>query len=190
MSTLPPRRTECQATPIVTTTPTYSLVSEKLRRVSAGSLQCSLFCGGQRCKYETPHRWKDADKALKGIFSHWVTDDILAMARPSTLLFRIHHLIDQFKRFVCKVNIKLKHINNNLLLPQFSCGISTVVNLQLPWEHSKCGPGMESSGFTYQPEELMRHGGTSTNNLCDLRMNEGLGFPYLDQVTPVNSCYP
>ena len=38
-------------------------------------------------------------------------------------------------------------------------GICTVVNLQLPWEHSRCGPGMESSGFTYQPVELMNHGG-------------------------------
>ena len=48
-----------------------------------------------------------------------------------------------------------------MILFTFSCssGISTVVNLQLPWEHSKCGPGIESSGFTYQPEELMRHGG-------------------------------
>ena len=34
-----------------------------------------------------------------------------------------------------------------------------MVNLQLPWEHSRCGPGMESSGFTYQPEELMNNGG-------------------------------
>jgi hypothetical protein len=42
-------------------------------------------------------------------------------------------------------------------------GISTVVNLQLPWEHSRCGPGMESSGFTYQPEELMNNGGTKNN---------------------------
>ena len=38
-------------------------------------------------------------------------------------------------------------------------GICSVVNLQLPWEHSRCGPGMESSGFTYQPEELMNNGG-------------------------------
>ena len=36
--------------------PTYSLVSEKLRRVSSGSLQCALFCGGPRCKYYT--RWR------------------------------------------------------------------------------------------------------------------------------------
>ena len=28
----------------------------------------------------------------------------------------------------------------------------------LPWEHSKCGPGMESRGFTYHPAELKNHG--------------------------------
>ena len=86
--------------PVATAAPTYSLVSEKLRRVSAGSLQCALFCGGPRCKYEVPHRWKETEKALKGLFSHWVTEDILAMARPSTVLFREHDLIDQFKRSV------------------------------------------------------------------------------------------
>ena len=86
---------------LFTVTPSYSLVSEKLRRVSAGSLQCSLFCGGQRCKYEVPHRWKDEDKALDGLYSHWVTESVLAMARPSTLLFRKHRLIEQFKRSVC-----------------------------------------------------------------------------------------
>ena len=40
-----------------------------------------------------------------------------------------------------------------------SAGIGSVINLQLPGEHAKCGPGLVSSGFTYQPEELMRHGG-------------------------------
>ena len=86
--------------PVVAATPAYSLVSEKLRRVSAGSLQCALFCGGPRCKYEVAHRWKETEKALEGLFSHWVTEDILAMARPSTALFREHALIDQFKRSV------------------------------------------------------------------------------------------
>ena len=87
-------------TPIVTALPTYSLVSEKLRRASAGSLQCSLFCGGLRCKYEVPNRWREEDKAINGLFSHWVTEDILAMARPSTSLFREYQLIEQFKRLL------------------------------------------------------------------------------------------
>ena len=45
-----------------------------------------------------PHHWKEEEKALKGLFSHWVTDDILVMARPSTVLLRERDLIAQFKR--------------------------------------------------------------------------------------------
>ncbi len=36
--------------------------------------------------------------AVRGIYSHWITDDILAMARPSTELFKIYDIIEQFKR--------------------------------------------------------------------------------------------
>lgn len=77
--------------------PAYSRVSETLRRLSTGSLQCSLFCGGARCKYERGERWQKEDKALRGLFSHWITPGILAMARPSTKLFREEHLVEQFK---------------------------------------------------------------------------------------------
>ena len=48
----------------VSITPSYSRVSEKLRRISSGSLQCSLFCVGQRCKYENAVRWEEKDRAL------------------------------------------------------------------------------------------------------------------------------
>ena len=37
-----------------------------------------------RCKYESGTAWKKEDMALRGIYSHWITDDILAMARPNT----------------------------------------------------------------------------------------------------------
>ena len=46
--------------------PSYSRVSEKLRRISSGSLQCSLFCGGQQCKYENAVRWGEKDRARGG----------------------------------------------------------------------------------------------------------------------------
>ena len=81
----------------VSITPSYSRVSEKLRRISSGSLQCSLFCGGQRCKYENAVRWGEKDRALRGLYSHWVTDNILAMARPSSHIFEEFQLVEQFK---------------------------------------------------------------------------------------------
>ena len=43
-----------------------------------------MFCGGRRCKYESANSWKKEDIAVPGIYSHWITDDILAMARPNT----------------------------------------------------------------------------------------------------------
>ena len=57
-------------------TPRYSVLSEKLRRLGSGhnrtqQLQCSAFCGGQSCKYETPLKWLGDDMAFKGLFSHW-----------------------------------------------------------------------------------------------------------------------
>lgn len=57
-------------------TPRYSVLSEKLRRFGSGhnktqQLQCSAFCGGQLCKYETPSKWTGDDVAFKGLFSHW-----------------------------------------------------------------------------------------------------------------------
>ncbi|XP_076313590.1 protein tyrosine phosphatase domain-containing protein 1-like isoform X2 [Tachypleus tridentatus] len=36
-----------------------------------------------------------------------------------------------------------------------SNGIKTLINLQQPGEHSSCGPSLENSGFTYQPQIFM-----------------------------------
>ena len=79
-------------------TPTYSYLSDKLRRLSTGSLQCSLFCGGQECKYENGSKWGPEDKALSGLYSHWVTPDIAAMARPCSRLIRDPKWLEEFKR--------------------------------------------------------------------------------------------
>lgn len=38
----------------------------------------------------------------------------------------------------------------------YSAGITAVINLQTAGEHSHCGPGLEKSGFTYEPEQLMK----------------------------------
>ncbi|GLH11668.1 Protein tyrosine phosphatase domain-containing protein 1, partial [Gryllus bimaculatus] len=48
----------------------YNVISENLRRVTPNGIQCSFFCGGRRCKYETPDHWDSAHMAIDGIFSH------------------------------------------------------------------------------------------------------------------------
>ncbi|XP_074054452.1 protein tyrosine phosphatase domain-containing protein 1 isoform X2 [Macrotis lagotis] len=118
-------------------TPKYTKVGERLRHVIPGHVACSMACGGRACKYENPARWSEQEQAIKGIYSSWVTDNILAMARPSTELIEKYNIIEQFQSY----------------------GIKTVINLQRPGEHASCGNTLEpESGFTYLPEAFMEAG--------------------------------
>ncbi|XP_064346161.1 protein tyrosine phosphatase domain-containing protein 1 isoform X2 [Camelus dromedarius] len=118
-------------------TPKYTKVGERLRHVIPGHVACSVACGGKACKYENPARWSEQEQAIKGVYSSWVTDHILAMARPSTELLEKYCIIEQFR----------------------SHGIKTIINLQRPGEHASCGNPLEQeSGFTYLPEAFMEAG--------------------------------
>ncbi|XP_016093916.1 protein tyrosine phosphatase domain-containing protein 1 isoform X2 [Sinocyclocheilus grahami] len=115
----------------------YTKVGETLRHVIPGHMQCSMACGGRACKYENPSRWSDKEQAIKGLYSSWITDNLLAMARPSTETIEKFNVIEQFHE----------------------CGLKTVINLQRPGEHASCGSTLESeSGFTYRPEVFMEAG--------------------------------
>ncbi|XP_078105531.1 protein tyrosine phosphatase domain-containing protein 1 isoform X1 [Sander vitreus] len=112
----------------------YTKMGETLRHVIPGHMQCSMACGGKACKYENPSRWSDEEQAVKGLYSSWITDNLLAMARPSTEIIEKYNIIEQFQ----------------------SCGLKTVINLQRPGEHASCGNPLEQeSGFTYRPEIFM-----------------------------------
>ncbi|KAM9374430.1 protein tyrosine phosphatase domain-containing protein 1 [Phaethornis superciliosus] len=115
----------------------YTKVGEHLRHVIPSHMQCSMACGGRACKYENPARWSDQEQAIKGLYSSWITDNILAMARPSTELIEKYNIIEQFER----------------------SGIKTIINLQRPGEHASCGNPLEQeSGFSYLPEAFMEAG--------------------------------
>ncbi|KAM3616952.1 uncharacterized protein V6R79_000273 [Siganus canaliculatus] len=114
----------------------YTIVGEAIRYVIPGHMQCSIGCGGQSCKYDNPSYWKDDEQAIKGLYSSWVTDHLLAMSRPSTEIIEKYNIIDQFRR----------------------SGIKTVINLQIPGEHASCGNPLEpESGFSYRPEVFMEN---------------------------------
>ncbi|KAM4609757.1 protein tyrosine phosphatase domain-containing protein 1 [Polymixia lowei] len=114
----------------------YTVVGEAIRYVIPGPMQCSMGCGGQACKYDNPSYWSDDKQAIKGLYSSWVTDHLLAMSRPSTEIIEKYNIIDQFKR----------------------SGIKTVINLQKPGEHASCGNALEpESGFSYRPEVFMEN---------------------------------
>jgi len=138
--------------------PIYTRAGESLRANVPGDVQCSMFCGGRKCKYESSTYWKPDQMALPGIFSHWVTEEILAMARPNTAL-----------------------LNSGGLLKEFvQRGIRSVINLQTPGEHASCGPPLDKSGFSYDPNDLMKadiffynfawkdYGDSSMNSLLDM----------------------
>ncbi|XP_077073877.1 protein tyrosine phosphatase domain-containing protein 1 isoform X2 [Siphateles boraxobius] len=115
----------------------YTMVGEALRYVIPCHMQCSMGCGGQACKYEDPSHWSEDRQAIRGVYSSWITDNLLAMARPSTEIIERFNIIDQF----------------------LSCGLKTVINLQCPGEHASCGNQLDpESGFTYRPETFMEAG--------------------------------
>ncbi|XP_071492096.1 protein tyrosine phosphatase domain-containing protein 1-like [Diadema antillarum] len=111
----------------------YSALTDSLRVLTTGSMQCSMFCGGKGCKYDNPAKWSEDQMAIKGLFSHWVTKKILAMSRPSTDAVRKYDIIKQFKQY----------------------GIKAIINLQTPGEHPNCGLGLEPGGFSYNQQEFM-----------------------------------
>ncbi|XP_064605201.1 protein tyrosine phosphatase domain-containing protein 1-like isoform X2 [Liolophura sinensis] len=111
----------------------YSKFSEGARHLLSEEKQCALFCRGKKCKYCTADSWTDDQKAIKGLYSHWVTDNILAMARPSTQGIETYKIIDQFKE----------------------AGIKSVINIQKPGEHASCGEHLDESGFSYNPQLFM-----------------------------------
>ncbi|XP_067915761.1 protein tyrosine phosphatase domain-containing protein 1 [Heterodontus francisci] len=116
--------------------PSYSQTRENLIKAVPPHLICSLMCGGKECHYEGPDGWTLQQQAIRGVFSAWVTDNILAMARPSTQLIKKFNIIEQFKG----LNIK------------------SVINLQVPGEHGYCGDPLElKSGFSYLPEIFMEN---------------------------------
>ncbi|XP_035015776.1 protein tyrosine phosphatase domain-containing protein 1 isoform X2 [Hippoglossus stenolepis] len=114
----------------------YTIVGEAIRYVIPAPMQCSIGCGGHACKYDNPSYWSDDQQAIKGLYSSWVTDHLLAMSRPSTEIIEKYDIIDQFRRN----------------------SIKTVINLQIPGEHASCGNPLEpESGFSYLPEVFMEN---------------------------------
>ncbi|KYM99355.1 Protein tyrosine phosphatase domain-containing protein 1 [Cyphomyrmex costatus] len=73
--------------------------------------------------------------AIQNIFSHWVTDDVLAMARLNTAQMIKKDIIAQFQGW----------------------SIKTIINLQTPGEHASSGGPLEESGFTYDPKIFMNN---------------------------------
>ncbi|XP_035257974.1 protein tyrosine phosphatase domain-containing protein 1 isoform X1 [Anguilla anguilla] len=123
--------------PVPVPRPSYSQARENLVKAIPPKIICLLACGGRDCRYEGPACWRPSQQAVRGLFSTWVTDAIVAMARPSTQLIKRYSIIEQFHQLEIK----------------------SIINMQLPGEHAHCGPPLElESGFTYSPHTFMENG--------------------------------
>ncbi|KAH8877204.1 Protein tyrosine phosphatase domain-containing protein 1 [Schistosoma japonicum] len=113
-----------------------SPASDVLRQGIPERNLCLLFCGGSKCKYCNPPSFFDDNKMhLKGLYSTWITQNILATSRPSEELINRFNIIEQFKRMK----------------------ICSIFNMQTPGEHSSCGYGLQTSGFSYDPVNFMKN---------------------------------
>ncbi|KAK6109544.1 Dual specificity phosphatase catalytic domain family protein [Brugia pahangi] len=104
--------------------------------VTPWSWRCKLYCNGANCKYCSWKSWSLKEQAIRGLYSSWITRNIVAMSRPTVKTFTDDNLIAQFQK----------------------ANICAVINLQMLGEHDSCGPELLPSGFTYNPEILMQNG--------------------------------
>lgn len=114
-----------------------SLTSNKKWEVTCNQHRTFIcrFCLGASCKREN-YKLQKRPCAVDGLHSDYVTDDIVAMQRPSTRLIKEHSIIDQFKKQ----------------------NIGAILCLQTPGEHPHCGDGIHPEGLSYLPEAFMDHG--------------------------------
>lgn len=127
--------------------PSYTQARENLVRAIPPKILCLLACGGKDCRYEGPECWKANQQVIRGIFSSWwefmptasetllcdalylvvhlfwtspcgrVTDNIIAMARPSNRLIEEYNIIEQFQRLtlidVCTIVLCVCAVSSN-----------------------------------------------------------------------------
>lgn len=168
--------------------PSYTQARENLVKAIPPKILCLLACGGKDCRYEGPECWKANQQVIRGLFSSWwdflsvnsttigqhrhptstcrsqppstrrVTDDIVAMARPSSHLIEKYSIIEQFRRWSLFIIAARPSGVFTGLEPFFfsRLNIRSVINMQLPGEHAHCGPSLDpGSGFTYTPQIFM-----------------------------------
>ncbi|GJP57377.1 hypothetical protein CLOM_g16399 [Closterium sp. NIES-68] len=86
------------------------------------------------CRHED-FRLQNGEEAFRGLHSDWVTNELLACARPTDAM-----------------------IEDGLAHRFAERGIRLIVNLEEPGEHPWCGPGITASGFSYTPDNFIKAG--------------------------------
>ncbi|KAK6747179.1 hypothetical protein RB195_000413 [Necator americanus] len=122
----------CEQGIVVPAQATYSSLRTAVLGLTPGDLKCRLYCNGTSCKF--CNLFKEPS-VVPGLYSTWITDQILAMARPQMVHFENDVIIDHFKK----------------------CNIVAVFNLEEIGEHAHCGKGNLVNGFSYDPELFMEN---------------------------------
>ncbi|CAI5995798.1 unnamed protein product [Closterium sp. NIES-64] len=86
------------------------------------------------CRHED-FRLQNGQEAFRGLHSDWVTNELLACARPTDAMIE-EGLADRFAER----------------------GIRLIVNLEEAGEHPWCGSGITASGFSYTPDKFIKAG--------------------------------
>lgn len=123
--------------------------------MTPGDQKCRLYCSGPRCRFCVVHPGNPDIQAIDGLYSTWITDDILAMARLQEDHFEKLDIVEKFKQWV--ISSSSSSSSNCCIIRN---QVKSVINLQESGEHSFCGTGNLSSGFSYDPENLMKSGST------------------------------
>lgn len=76
----------------------YNALTHQIRRVVPHEVACLAGCQGVKCKYCNSN-WSKDEMELNGIYSHWITEEMLAMARPTTRAIKEFNLIEQMKEY-------------------------------------------------------------------------------------------
>lgn len=127
--------------------PKYSRISEHFRHVTPGVIQCSMFCGGNKCKYENPSRMKTEQMAINGLYSSWWVLKC-AVNIVITLTLLVEKIVSIFS-----LNANLFQTKFQLSCNYFTC--RQVNNNYLPvnkWNSVLTGPLDNTFKQTYERE--------------------------------------
>ena len=79
------------------------------------------------------------------------------MARPNSEIIQRKNIITQFNKSVKNISIVILLFLITSFSFEWRLGIKSIINLQMPGEHSHCGPPLEPSGFSYLPDIFMEN---------------------------------